>query len=315
MDQSPFPAVPAPAYRRRRQEYRGKDVVDAATAGRVAVAFVVFCLASSGIYPIDDATTAASDRAHPAVRSNPIAAGAVSVRGAWVSAVVLLAASLLVALAISVQLAYRLALTNVAVIDICLVAAGFLLRAIAGGVAAEISLSMWFLLVMASGSIFFAAGKRYAELTNARGNGARLRPSLQYYTPTYLRFVWTLGRDRAGRVLQPVRLRTRRPIRQHLVRAVVDPLHHRRAVLRGIGRRGRGRRTGGDSPAQHPPATAGPRVDRDAGRRNLPLRTRGQIHSAAAEYLSSSGPAPDCDCRYATPRATAPADPGWLSEF
>ena len=63
----------------------------------------------------------------------------------------------------------------------------------AGGVAAGIDLSQWFLLVMAFGSLFMAAGKRYAELQLAERTGAKIRKSLEYYTPTYLRFVWTLA--------------------------------------------------------------------------------------------------------------------------
>src|SRR6202022_1951425 len=70
---------------------------------------------------------------------------------------------------------------------------GFLIRAIAGGVAANIPLSRWFLLVMAFGSLFMAAGKRYAQLRVAERTGAKIRKSLESYTGTYLRFVWTLS--------------------------------------------------------------------------------------------------------------------------
>jgi decaprenyl-phosphate phosphoribosyltransferase len=76
---------------------------------------------------------------------------------------------------------------------VCIVSSGFLLMAIAGGAAADIKLSQWFLLVMAFGSLFMAAGKRYAELQLVIGTGAKIRKSLEYYTPTYLRFVWTLS--------------------------------------------------------------------------------------------------------------------------
>lgn len=68
-----------------------------------------------------------------------------------------------------------------------------MLRAMAGGVAADIVLSQWFLLVAAFGSLFMAAGKRYAELEYSLHSGAKIRKSLESYTPTYLRFVWTLA--------------------------------------------------------------------------------------------------------------------------
>ena len=94
---------------------------------------------------------------------------------------------------IVIQLAYCFGLKHQAVIDICIVSSGFLLRAIAGGVAAEIDLSQWFLLMMAFGSLFMAAGKRYAELQLAEKTGAKIRKSLESYTMTYLRFVWTMA--------------------------------------------------------------------------------------------------------------------------
>src|SRR5690606_15405591 len=88
---------------------------------------------------------------------------------------------------------YCFGLKHQAVLDICIVSSGFLIRAIAGGVAAEIPLSQWFLLIMAFGSLFMAAGKRYAELRLATRTGAKIRKSLEYYTETYLRFVWTVA--------------------------------------------------------------------------------------------------------------------------
>jgi decaprenyl-phosphate phosphoribosyltransferase len=101
--------------------------------------------------------------------------------------------ALVVAIYIVIQLAYCFGLKHQAVLDICIVSSGFLIRAIAGGVAANIPLSQWFLLVMAFGSLFMAAGKRYAEMQLAERTGAKIRKSLESYTSTYLRFVWTLS--------------------------------------------------------------------------------------------------------------------------
>jgi decaprenyl-phosphate phosphoribosyltransferase len=70
---------------------------------------------------------------------------------------------------------------------------GLLLRAIAGGAAASIALSQWFLLTTAFGALFMVAGKRYAELQLAERTGAKIRKSLERYTASYLRFVWTLS--------------------------------------------------------------------------------------------------------------------------
>lgn len=172
---------------------------------RVAIAFVVFCMAASCIYLINDAQDVEADRQHPTKRYRPIAAGVVPVGLAYGMAVVLGVGSLLIswlvtpalavvmAVYLVIQLAYCFGLKHQAVLDICIVSSGFLIRAIAGGAAAGIPLSQWFLLVFAFGSLFMAAGKRYAELQLAERTGAKIRKSLESYTSSYLRFVWTLS--------------------------------------------------------------------------------------------------------------------------
>lgn len=180
-------------------------VDDPATLQAAGIAFVAFCLAASAIYLVNDALDVEADRVHPTKRFRPIAAGVVPQWLAYVLAVVLGAGAVafsflanwqtatVIAVYLIVQLGYCFGLKHQAVLDICIVSSGFLLRAIAGGVAAEIELSKWFLLVMAFGSLFMAAGKRYAELQLAEASGAKIRKSLEYYTSTYLRFVWTLS--------------------------------------------------------------------------------------------------------------------------
>ncbi|TMS50313.1 decaprenyl-phosphate phosphoribosyltransferase [Mycobacterium sp. DBP42] len=174
-------------------------------AFKVSIAFVVFCLAASSIYLVNDARDVEADRAHPTKRFRPIAAGVVPESLAYALAVVLGVASigiswlltpnlaLVMIVYIAMQLAYCFGLKHQAVLDICIVSLGFLIRAIAGGVAADIPLSQWFLLVMAFGALFMAAGKRYAELQLAERTGAKIRKSLERYTSSYLRFVWTLS--------------------------------------------------------------------------------------------------------------------------
>ncbi|MEV0462330.1 decaprenyl-phosphate phosphoribosyltransferase [Nocardia tengchongensis] len=180
-------------------------ISDASVLGHVALAFVVFCMAASGIYLVNDALDVEADRAHPTKRFRPIAAGVVPVNLAYALSAVLLIGSValsfvanwhlavVMAVYIGIQLAYCFGLKHQAVLDICIVSSGFLLRAVAGGVSSDIKLSQWFLLIMAFGSLFMAAGKRYAELKIALDTGAKIRKSLEYYTPTYLRFVWTLS--------------------------------------------------------------------------------------------------------------------------
>ena len=181
------------------------SVTQADVLAPVALAFVVFCLAASGVYLVNDAMDVEADRAHPTKRFRPIAAGVLPVNLAYAMAVVCLGGAiglsfianwklaLVIGVYIAIQLAYCFGLKHQAVLDICIVSSGFLLRAIAGGVAASIPLSQWFLLIMAFGSLFMAAGKRYAELQLAESTGAKIRKSLENYTTTYLRFVWTLS--------------------------------------------------------------------------------------------------------------------------
>jgi len=170
-----------------------------------SVAFVVFSLAASSIYLVNDVRDVEADREHPTKRNRPIAAGVVPEWLAYVLAAVLGVASLAIAwwltpnlavvmaVYIGMQLGYCFGLKHQAVMDICIVSSAYLLRAIAGGAATGIPLSQWFLLFVAFGSLFMVAGKRYAELQVAERTGAAIRKALESYTSTYLRFVWTLS--------------------------------------------------------------------------------------------------------------------------
>lgn len=172
---------------------------------KVGVAFVAFSLAASSIYLVNDARDVEADRQHPTKRFRPIAAGVVSPALAYALAIALAAITLAISAAIApslalvigvylaIQLGYCFGLKHQAVLDICIVSSAYLMRAIAGGAATGIPLSQWFLLVMAFASLFMVAGKRYAELQLAERTGAKIRKSLEGYTATYLRFVWTMS--------------------------------------------------------------------------------------------------------------------------
>jgi len=177
---------------------------DADVAGRTALAFAAFCLVASAVYLVNDVIDADEDRRHPSKRRRPVAAGEIAPRTAIATAAVLLCAGLALGYGVALELgltmtvyvaiqaAYSLGLKNQPVMDLAAVAAGFLLRAIAGGVASGIYLSPWFLLVAAFGSLFMVAGKRYSEI-HAIGPHAGTRRSLEYYSESYLRFVWGLA--------------------------------------------------------------------------------------------------------------------------
>lgn len=170
------------------------------------LAFLLFCVAASGVYLINDVRDVESDRRHPTKRFRPIAAGIVPPRVAALGGSVLLAASVALALLVATpalaaviatyaatSLAYCFWLKNQPVIDLAIVSSGFLLRATAGGAAAGIALSQWFLLVASFGSLFMVAGKRYSEMRLMGADGAATRTSLDEYSESYLRFVWSMS--------------------------------------------------------------------------------------------------------------------------
>ena len=182
------------------------NIFAAEPARVVVVAFIGFCIASSSVYLVNDALDVEADRAHPTKRFRPIAAGQVSVVAAYVTAAALAAVALaatfalgyaelsaLLAVYIVLQLAYCTFLKHQPVLDLAVVSSGFLLRAVAGGVAADVELSPWFLLVAAFGSLFMVAGKRYSEVHVVGEGNAATRPSLELYSQSYLRFVWSIA--------------------------------------------------------------------------------------------------------------------------
>ena len=185
----------------------GAEAFTRHTVVDILLAFIVFCFGASSIYLINDARDVESDRRHPTKRFRPLASGMLPINLAYIMAAVLIAAALglsllatdgaalawVIGIYIALQLGYCFGWKHIPVIDIALVSSGFMLRTMAGGVAANIELSQWFLLVAAFGSLFMASGKRYAELLLAEETGAKIRKALEGYTATYLRFVWTLS--------------------------------------------------------------------------------------------------------------------------
>jgi decaprenyl-phosphate phosphoribosyltransferase len=177
----------------------GRDGVPA----RVTLAFVAFCLIASGIYAINDVRDAAEDRLHPRKRRRPIAAGQLSPRaGVWLGGVWMLAGlamcawlgGLLLLIGagyVLLTLSYTLLWRHVIVLDVLAIAGGFVLRAVAGGAAAPVALSKWFLLVISCAAVLVAAGKRWAELRRTTLAGTSRRRVLERYSERRLR--WLLG--------------------------------------------------------------------------------------------------------------------------
>jgi decaprenyl-phosphate phosphoribosyltransferase len=172
------------------------------TFGRTFAAAGAFCLASSGTYFVNDAVDAESDRRHPLKRFRPMAKGELSRSTGFIGGGVLALLGLLVALATSgpllagvvlgyevISWSYSLALKNIPVLELLCISAGFVLRAVAGGVAANIPLSVWFLLVSCSAALFVACGKRTAELLTLGADSTSHRRALGWYRVGFLDYL------------------------------------------------------------------------------------------------------------------------------
>jgi decaprenyl-phosphate phosphoribosyltransferase len=174
--------------------------------GRVGAACFAFCLLSSGIYAINDVRDRFEDRLHPRKRFRPVAAGSLSPEAAIVLGAALTAVGLglcwfiapllaLVGVAyLALTLSYTMVWRHLLLLDIIAIGGGFVLRAVAGGAAAPVALSRWFLLVITAAAVFVAAGKRYGELrrTNVQSSAGQIvkrRRVLEGYSEPRLRVI------------------------------------------------------------------------------------------------------------------------------
>jgi len=172
---------------------------------RTLVVFVVFCLAASGTYLWNDIADRDSDRRHPTKRRRPIAAGVVSVRLAGVVGSGLMVVSVALAGVLGWQpvlvtvvylvltLSYSAVFRQIAVLDLVVVASGFVLRAVAGAVAVDVPMSTWFVVCVSFGALFVVTGKRYAEFLELGAGQLPGRATLSVYTQPYLRAMVTMA--------------------------------------------------------------------------------------------------------------------------
>jgi 4-hydroxybenzoate polyprenyltransferase len=150
------------------------------TLVQVGLAFASFCAMASAVYILNDATDAAADRLHPKKRFRPIASGAVSVQAGYALGVVLvtvacvlswLAAPAVLTIVLAYALmnvAYSIRLKRIVIIDVFVIASGFMLRILAGTVGVGIQPSSWLLLCGMMVTLFLGFSKRRAELIGYR---------------------------------------------------------------------------------------------------------------------------------------------------
>jgi 4-hydroxybenzoate polyprenyltransferase len=165
---------------------------------RAVAGFVLFCILSSAEYLINDLMDLGKDRAHPVKSKRPLASGKVPIPLAIVTALVLFSGGLYasflletgfgwIALFYSLMiLAYSFFLKRVVILDVIIVALGFVLRAIAGAVVIRVSISSWLLVCAVFLALFLALNKRRHELVLLGGDAKIHRKILGEYTPYLL---------------------------------------------------------------------------------------------------------------------------------
>ena len=170
---------------------------DPGSMARAAAALAVFCALSSSVYLLNDVADREADRLHPKKRFRPIAAGELGVVPAVLLAALLAAGSLVSAVALSPalagvsalylaqNLAYSFALKKVVILDVMLVASGFLLRAWAGAMAVGVAMSEWLVLCTGLLALFLGFVKRRQEIASVPA-ATEQRPILREYSLPFL---------------------------------------------------------------------------------------------------------------------------------
>ncbi len=169
------------------------QLFDPDALARVVLCSCLLIVISGSVYIINDLADLEADRAHPRKKSRPLAAGDVSAPVAWIAAIILptlaLAASnsvhqnlfwvLLVYFVL--QVAYSFVLKHIVLLDILIVAAGFVLRVLAGGVVIDVQLSPWLYTSAGLLALFLVIGKRRQEFSALGANASYARPVYTHY--------------------------------------------------------------------------------------------------------------------------------------
>lgn len=160
---------------------------------QVALGFLAFCAVSSSIYIINDYRDIKADRNHPEKHRRPLASGEVSSTQGFITMIILLTTGLSISLLIniwffgilliyiSLNLGYSFGLKHISILDIFIVASGFLLRTLAGGIVADVYISQWLVIMIFLLALFLALAKRRDDLIIGMQSGKLMRKSVQHY--------------------------------------------------------------------------------------------------------------------------------------
>ena len=165
---------------------------------RLGLLFLAFCLVSSSVYLCNDLLDRKADRLHPSKRHRVIASGRVVVPISIVLMTILCLGGVSVMfyldwllggigiLYVGINVAYSLGAKKVVLVDIMMVASGYVIRAGAGAVAVGVAPSPWLYIVTAAGAMFIVLGRRYAEVRLAGSETVRQRPVLRSYAEPFI---------------------------------------------------------------------------------------------------------------------------------
>lgn len=167
--------------------------------GRTVSAFILFCILSGSVYLVNDLVDVEKDRQHPVKRNRPLPSGKLKRSWALAAAAVLPMISLTLSFLLEplfgllaltylvIQLAYSFLLKEIAILDVMVIAAGFVLRVAAGSVVAEAErFSPWLYVCITLLALFLALGKRRNELVLLEATAGQHRKILQQYSPELL---------------------------------------------------------------------------------------------------------------------------------
>ncbi len=177
--------------------FAGK-ALDTEAMVQALIAFGAFCLASSSIYFINDYKDIEEDRRHPVKKARPLASGALPPTAGPLGFIVLAAAGLglalllnrwaavTVGLYLAINLGYSLGLKHVVILDVLLIASGFVLRILAGAAAISVLPSTWLILCATTLSLFLGFTKRRAEVMLLNEKAGEHRKVLRHYSLPFL---------------------------------------------------------------------------------------------------------------------------------
>ena len=162
------------------------------------IAFITFTLAASAVYVINDIKDKDLDAKHPRKKYRPVASGAITVKSAWLFASLLLisagilqlafngsavTSTVILAVYVIINLLYSQWFKNIPIVDVAIIAIGFILRVYYGGEVIGVEISQWLSMVILVFSLYLGFGKRQGEIKSGRGH---TRSVNKYYTKEFL---------------------------------------------------------------------------------------------------------------------------------